>query len=289
MARIRSVKPELRTSLTVAEWPRDVRYLWVLLWGYLDDHGRGVDDARLVKADCFPLDEDLTSAVVDEWLSTIADAGPLCRYEVDGRRFMHCPNWTEHQRPSHPADSKIPPCPHHETGSKPPKTIKAKAQAKPLAKSSGDSREVLVPEQGDVSSKGKSEKGPLRGGTLARVAPEPPDSGDEPGPAERILTTWIDTLRTRPMSRIVNQIGDTVRTALAEGIPERSIAEALRRWQGKGNLGPNALVALIHEVTNAPSNVIALPAGRGGVIDSPHDQKFAGWNQIANDLEGVRP
>ena len=41
MARIRSIKPELRTSLTAAEWPREVRYFWVLLWGYLDDHGYG--------------------------------------------------------------------------------------------------------------------------------------------------------------------------------------------------------------------------------------------------------
>ena len=50
MARIRSVKPELRTSLTVAQWPREVRYFWVLLWGYLDDHGYGVDEPRLIKA-----------------------------------------------------------------------------------------------------------------------------------------------------------------------------------------------------------------------------------------------
>ena len=43
MARIRSIKPELRTSLTVATWPREARYFWVLLWGYLDDHGYGLD------------------------------------------------------------------------------------------------------------------------------------------------------------------------------------------------------------------------------------------------------
>jgi predicted GIY-YIG superfamily endonuclease len=30
MARIRSVKPELRVSEVVASWPREVRYFWVL-------------------------------------------------------------------------------------------------------------------------------------------------------------------------------------------------------------------------------------------------------------------
>ena len=73
MARIRSVKPELRTSLTAAEWPREVRYFWVLLWGYLDDHGRGVDEPRLIKADCFPLDDDLTAADIEKWLEMFAE------------------------------------------------------------------------------------------------------------------------------------------------------------------------------------------------------------------------
>jgi hypothetical protein len=47
MARIRSVKPEVRTSLTVAAWPREVRLAWIYVWMYLDDEGRGVDDAPL--------------------------------------------------------------------------------------------------------------------------------------------------------------------------------------------------------------------------------------------------
>lgn len=121
MARIRSVKPELRKSLTVAAWPREVRYAWVLLWGYLDDHGRGVDDLRLLVADLFPLDRDVTERKLDNWLNRMTekpehddDPPPLCRYEVRGRRFMHAVKWTSHQRVSHPGESRIPPCPIHD-------------------------------------------------------------------------------------------------------------------------------------------------------------------------------
>ncbi|MCZ4509942.1 hypothetical protein O3Q52_17405 [Streptomyces sp. ActVer] len=114
MARIRSIKPELRTSITVSLWPREVRYFFILLWGYLDDYGRGVDDELLIASDCFPRDRDATPEVIDGWLETIAEAGPLCRYEVDGRRYLHAPNWREHQKPSHPTRSKIPPCPEDE-------------------------------------------------------------------------------------------------------------------------------------------------------------------------------
>ncbi|MFE5368127.1 hypothetical protein [Streptomyces mirabilis] len=114
MARIRSIKPEMRTSITVSLWPREVRYFFILLWGYLDDYGRGVDDELLIASDCFPRDRDVTPEVIDGWLEAIAEAGPLCRYEVDGRTYLHAPNWREHQKPSHPTRSKIPPCPDDE-------------------------------------------------------------------------------------------------------------------------------------------------------------------------------
>jgi len=114
MARIRSIKPELRTSITVSSWPFEVRYFFVLLWGYLDDYGRGVDDELLIASDCFPRDRHITPDIVDSWLELMADAGPLCRYEVDGRRYLHCPNWSEHQKPQHPGKPRVPPCPDDE-------------------------------------------------------------------------------------------------------------------------------------------------------------------------------
>jgi hypothetical protein len=115
LARIRSIKPELRTSLTAAGWPRDVRYFFVLLWGYLDDYGRGVDEPRLIKADCFPLDDDVTAAVTEAGLAIIARSGSLCRYQVEGRTYLHAPAWINHQKPSHPTDSRVPACPLHES------------------------------------------------------------------------------------------------------------------------------------------------------------------------------
>lgn len=148
MARIRSVKPQLRTSLTAAEWPREVRYFWVLLWGYLDDHGRGVDDVRLIKADCFPLDDDLTRQDIDNWLDMMSktaehgddDEPAVCRYQVKGRRYLHAPKWTEHQRPQHPKPTEIPPCPHHDGGEP------SGSSHEDLTKPSGEPHEDPTPE-----------------------------------------------------------------------------------------------------------------------------------------------
>ncbi len=119
MGRIRSIKPEMRTDLTVASWPIPCRYSWVLLLGYLDDSGRGRDDIRLLNADLFPLDAGVTRKKLDGWLALMATTTvngkepPLCRYEVDGQRYLHAVKWANHQRINRPQKSRIPPCPVH--------------------------------------------------------------------------------------------------------------------------------------------------------------------------------
>jgi len=108
VARIRSIKPEIRISEKVNSWPIEVRYFWIMLWGYVDDHGRGRDNAKLIVADSYPLDDDVTHKDVEKWLSILEKSGVIYRYEVDGSRYLLITNWLEHQRPSHPAKSVIP-------------------------------------------------------------------------------------------------------------------------------------------------------------------------------------
>lgn len=184
MARIRSIKPELRTSITVSLWPREVRYFFILLWGYLDDYGRGVDDELLIASDCFPRDRDVTPEQVDGWLELIADSGPLCRYEVDGRRYLHAPNWREHQKPSHPTRSKIPPCPDDE-----PEWFKAWRETHPqrLTKRSRKSREELqkIPDGAPSATEspsggpaGEANQGHEHGGNADQGGADQPAPGD---------------------------------------------------------------------------------------------------------------
>jgi hypothetical protein len=108
MARARMVKPELRTSTKVASWPIELRYFWVLLWGYVDDHGKAKDHPLLVKADCFPLDVDVTAETVDEWLWALSDAQVIVRYTVDGTDFLQIVNWADHQKPQHRGKDEYP-------------------------------------------------------------------------------------------------------------------------------------------------------------------------------------
>ena len=109
MARIRTVKPGFFTSRSIAALPDDTtRLAFIGLWGYVDDHGRGVDDARLVKAALFPLDDRQTVRRVEAILATLATHGKICRYEADGERFFEVCNWSDHQRVNRPTPSVIP-------------------------------------------------------------------------------------------------------------------------------------------------------------------------------------
>ena len=108
MAKTRMMKPDLRWSEKVASWPIPVRYFWTLLWGYVDDHGKGKDNPLLVKADCFPLDEDITASTIDGWLWLLVGSGVVVRYETADGRFLAVKNWREHQKPQHPTADVLP-------------------------------------------------------------------------------------------------------------------------------------------------------------------------------------
>lgn len=85
------------------------------MWIYCDDYGRGEDDAKLIAAAVWPRRRDIGEKEVDDDLSILVEAGVLHRYRVGGDNFVHVTSWHEHQRVSHPASPKVPPCPNCDT------------------------------------------------------------------------------------------------------------------------------------------------------------------------------
>jgi len=108
MARIRSIKPTFFRSEDVSALPLRARLTWIGLWTQCDDAGRAKDNARLIKADIWPLDG-VTLKDIEEGLQTLAAHGRIVRYEVDGRRYLEIVNWGDHQAIQKPTPSKLPP------------------------------------------------------------------------------------------------------------------------------------------------------------------------------------
>ena len=289
MARIRSIKPELRTSLTVATWPREARYFWVLLWGYLDDHGYGLDEPRLIKPDCFPLDDDLTVGDIDKWLelfaSTVVAPGempPLCRYESGGRRYLHAPKWAEHQRPQHPAMPKFPPCtkshetvmnPSHEThmnGSGntrettlPPVYLNGVSAGQGT---SGDSHESLTPEQvGVVVVKQVG----------VAVTREPRSRAASTLTANALLDEHRRHFKPSLPREVAKRVGMQIDSLLDDqDISVDEVREALVRLRSNRKWGPGMLPNLVHEVRQEAAGE-GRPQPRGDPRQESTDEMFA--------------
>jgi hypothetical protein len=107
MARIRTVKPEFFTSLTVAGLSVEARLTFIGLWTHVDDQGRCVDDPRLIKAAVWPLD-DRISADIERDLRELTESSLILRYKVGERSYLCVRAWDEHQRINRPTKSRLP-------------------------------------------------------------------------------------------------------------------------------------------------------------------------------------
>ena len=107
MARIRSIKPEFWSAGQVLECSRNARLAFVGLWNFCDDKGRHKADCRELKAQVFPGDDDVTAALVHEWIEELVTSKLLVEYQVDGALFWQVTGW-HHQRIDKPQKPKYP-------------------------------------------------------------------------------------------------------------------------------------------------------------------------------------
>lgn len=107
--RRRWIQPEFFTSEDVLALPKDARLTFIGLWLYADDYGRERTNAALIKADIWPLDDDITQGVVEEHLLLLADREMIVFYTVGGREYFELTGWTRHQPVHSPSRSFIPP------------------------------------------------------------------------------------------------------------------------------------------------------------------------------------
>lgn len=109
MARIRTVKPGYPKHPKVRKVSRDARLLNIHLWNFADDEGRLQELPNSLIGDIFPTDSDVTVAVLYEWLTELAEAGLIIRYEVNGENYIQCHDFADHQVINKAKPSDIPP------------------------------------------------------------------------------------------------------------------------------------------------------------------------------------
>ncbi len=107
MARIRTIKPEFPQSESMGRVSRDARLLFVLLWTFADDEGRGRGASRMLASTLFPFDDDAGSHI-DCWLEELEREYCIHRYTIDGNTYFQILKWTAHQKIDKPTPSRFP-------------------------------------------------------------------------------------------------------------------------------------------------------------------------------------
>lgn len=102
MARMRVLKPEFATSEQIAECSRNARLLFVEMWCFCDDGGVHPASAKRLKMECFPADDDLSTADVQSMVDELKRAKLLVEFEAKSERFWFVTGWKRHQRIERP-------------------------------------------------------------------------------------------------------------------------------------------------------------------------------------------
>ena len=160
--RIRSIKPEFWSSPDIAALSDADRLLFIGLWSYADDHGRGRDDVALIVAALFPHDMVAnprdTVAKVRDGLARLSEANLILRYTVASRTYFLVTGWGKHQRVDKPKASRIPEPTEEENGTSPQNDAIRESVAN-LREDVATSRDTLAPGTGEQRNRGTGEQG----------------------------------------------------------------------------------------------------------------------------------
>lgn len=107
--RIRSIRPEFWSSEDIASLTWEHRLIYIGLWSYVDDNGVGRDNAKLIAADLFPLEDSPPVKRIHGALSEYSRRKMITRYEVDGKQYLHVSNFHRHQKINRPSEGRYPP------------------------------------------------------------------------------------------------------------------------------------------------------------------------------------
>ena len=160
--RIRSIKPEFWSSPDIAALSDSDRLLFIGLWSYVDDHGRGRDDVALIVAALFPHDMVANSrdtvAKVRDGLARLSEADLIIRYTVASRTYFLVTGWGKHQRVDKPRASRIPE-PTEEGGGTFPQNDAIRETVAKVRDDVATPRDTLAPGTGEQGNRGTGEQG----------------------------------------------------------------------------------------------------------------------------------
>lgn len=175
--KIRSVRPEFFTDPMMASLDPMVRLLYVGLWCYVDDEGRGEWLPKQIEGAIFPFEDVDIHALLEQ----LVRSARIVRYTDGDREFFHIPTFSEYQKPNRKYDSRLP---------DPSKC------SQPTSRSASAVREQRVRSVYAHAGEGEGE-GVGRGNTHREGESEGEGVSEPKLPAQRALDLWEAVTGTR--------------------------------------------------------------------------------------------
>jgi hypothetical protein len=119
MSRIRTIKPEFWANDQITSLSIGARLLFIGIWNFSDDSGIHSSKSRTLKAAVFPMDDEITSASVDDMIIELIEQDLVRNYVVNGKGYIRVTGWAKHQKIDKPTfkfpwpSGVIPSCKEH--------------------------------------------------------------------------------------------------------------------------------------------------------------------------------
>lgn len=175
MARIRTIKPEFWDSPGIESLAFEWRLLFIAMWNWADDAGRGKAEARELMGFAFPRDENMTLGEFRRGLGEVRRVFGVTFYKVAGRSYYSIPSWDRHQKIDKRSGSKYPALEEGEPYDPATNSPVIPGISTPFGEPSGGSAETPPSIRRD-SSAGTGEEGNRGRGDKHTCSPAPPSS-----------------------------------------------------------------------------------------------------------------
>ncbi len=108
MPRIRTIKPQFWSDDKIICLSRDARLFFIALWNFADDQGVLEFKPIQLKANIFPLDDDIGVEEIKEFVAELENTGLLVVYEYEKKHFLWIKNFSKHQKIDRKRKSTLP-------------------------------------------------------------------------------------------------------------------------------------------------------------------------------------
>lgn len=103
--RIRTIKPSFWRDEKVVSLSINARLLFIGLLNVADDYGIFENNAKLIKADLFPLDDDIRIDDLNKWIDELEKARITIPFTFETKGYQYIRTFREHQRINRPSES----------------------------------------------------------------------------------------------------------------------------------------------------------------------------------------